>query len=119
MSFIKTAASTLVSAGKKGYKVGKRSARVARLNLTLKIERDKQLAYYQEIGQHVHMDQAGDVATSEKIRVLREKITLQERKIARLIEELNYLKQINSCNYCGYILDEGAKYCPRCSHPRK
>ena len=119
MSFIKTATSTLVSAGQKGYKVGKRGARLASLNLSLKIERNKQTAYYQEIGEFVHIDQTGDIASSEKIKVLREKIMLQERKIVRLIEEVNYLKRINSCNYCGYILDDGAKYCPRCSHPRK
>lgn len=118
MSFIKAATSTLVSAGQKGFKIGRRSARMAKLNLTLKMERDKQRVYYQEIGQHVHINQTGDVTNSEKVRVLREKINIGERKINRIVEELNLLKRINSCSYCGHIIEVDTKYCPKCSYPR-
>ena len=119
MSFIKTATGTLMSMSKKGYKVGKRASKMAALNLQLKSERSKQQAYYQEIGEHVHIDKAGDTTSAQKIRILREKITMQERKIARLIEEINLLKRINSCIYCGHISGEDSKYCPKCSRPRK
>jgi len=118
MSFIKTTTSTLVSMGQKGYKIGKRGAKMASLNLQLKAERSKQQAYYQEIGEHVHIDKVDDATNSQKIRILREKITMQERKIARLIEEINLLKRINSCSYCGHISGEDTKYCPKCSRPR-
>ena len=118
MSFIKTATSTLVGMGKKGYKVGKRVSKMTTLNLALKAERNKQQAYYQEIGEHIHIDKIDDATNSQKIRILREKITMQERKIARLIEEINLLKRINSCIHCGHISGEDTKYCPKCSRPR-
>ena len=119
MSFIKTATGTFINIGQKGYKVGKRVTKMATLKLSLKVERDKQQAYYQEIGEHIHLDKVDDVVNSQKIRILREKITQQERKITRLVEEINLLKQINSCSYCGHISSENDKYCPKCSRPRK
>lgn len=118
MSFIKTATKSMVVIGQKGYKVGKRMTKLATLSLQLRLERDKQRAYYQEIGEHVHIDRTDEGVTAAKIKILREKIVLQERKIKRLITEINLLKQVNSCQYCGHISGEGAKYCPNCSRPR-
>ena len=119
MSFVRTVARSVLNASKEGYKVGRRLSKLAQLNITLKIERDKQQTYYKEIGEHVHIDKVSEVSSSPKIKTLREKIVVQERKITRLVEEINVLKQINSCTYCGYVSKENQKYCPKCSRPRK
>ena len=119
MSFVTTITSSLVRMSRVGYKIGKRTTKLAQLNLTLKVEREKLQACYQEIGEHVHHDKITEVSSSPKIKMLREKITLQERQIARLVEEINQLKRINSCSYCGHISGEESKYCPKCSRPRK
>jgi len=123
MSLFKSVAQSVMVIGKEGYKSGKRLSKLAHLNLTLKLERDKQKSYYKEIGEHVHNDQVGETVTSPKIKALRERIVLQERKIKGLIEEINRLKQINRCTHCGYVSNswsgEEYKYCPKCSRPRK
>jgi|GEM_PF-2460118 len=123
MSLFKSVTRSVIVVGKEGYKVGKRLSKLAQLSITLKIEQDKQKSYYKEIGEHIHNDQVGELATSSKIKILREKIIIQERKIKELVEEVNMLKQINSCSYCGYVSNswnsEEAKYCPKCSRARK
>lgn len=127
MSLFKSVTHSVVVVGKEGYKVGKKLSKLAQLSVTLKLEQDKQRSYYKEIGEHVHNDQVSEITTSSKIKILREKITMQERKIKRLVEEINMLKQINSCTYCGYISSawdnsvsgEAYKHCPKCSRPRK
>jgi len=119
MSFVKTVARSVMRASREGYKVGKRLSKLTQLTITLKIERDKQKSYYKEIGEHVHIDKVNEVSSSPKIKRLREKIVIQERKITQLVEEINVLKQINSCTYCGYVGKENHKYCPKCSRPRK
>ena len=119
MSLVKTVMRTVVGAGIEGQKVVRRLSKVAHLNLTLKIERDKQKSYYREIGEHVHNDQINEISSSPKIKALREKIIIQDRKIGRLVEEINVSKQINRCTYCGYVGKENQKYCSQCSRPRK
>jgi len=131
MSLLKSVTRSVVIIGKEGYKAGRRLSKLAQLSITLKLEQDKQRAYYKEIGEHVHNDQVNEVATSSKIKILREKIVTQERKIKKLVEEVNMLKQISSCTYCGYVSNswgsswnnsmggEEHKICPRCSRPRK
>jgi len=119
MSLVRIVARSVMRASKEGYRVGKRLSKFAQLNITLKIERDKQKRYYKEIGEHVHLDQINEMSSSPKIKQLREKIVLQERAIVRLVEEINVLKRINTCTYCGYIGKEDQKYCPKCSRPRK
>jgi len=119
MSLIRILARSVMDASREGYKVGKRLSKFAQLNIALKVERDKQKSYYKEIGEHVHIDKISDVSSSPKIKILRERIVTQERKIARLVEEINVLKQIDSCAYCGYVSKENQKYCPKCSRPRK
>ena len=119
MSVVKAVTKVVISSGKQGKKSVKRLSRLAKLTLTLKIEKDKQNLLYQEIGQHVHLDQPIDLSHSAKIRTLREKITLQESKIKRLIVQINKLKKINICLHCGSALQEEQKFCPKCSRPRK
>ena len=119
MSMFKTVAKVMVSSGIKGQKSVKRLSRIAKLQLNLKLEKDKQNLLYQEIGQHVHVDQVTDVMHSVKIRSLREKITMQENKIKRLVTQINRLKKVNICLFCGNTLLEEQKYCPKCSRPRK
>jgi len=119
MSFIKVVARSVMGASIEGHKVVRRLSKLAQLNMTLKVERDKQKSYYKEIGEHVHIDQVNEMSSSPKIKTLREKIVQQERKITRLVEEINVLKRINSCNHCGYVSKEDQKYCPKCSRPRK
>lgn len=119
MSLVRIVARSFFNVSKEGYRVGRRLSKFAQLNITLKIERDKQKSYYKEIGEHVHIDKITDVSASPKIKILREQIVMQERKIARLVEEINVLKQLNSCAYCGYVGKENQKYCPKCSRPRK
>ncbi|MCL1989477.1 MAG: hypothetical protein FWG67_01175 [Defluviitaleaceae bacterium] len=119
MSLIKLVARSVIGASKEGYKVGKRLSKLAQLSLTLKVERDKKKSYYKEIGEHVHNDQVSETASSPKIKALRENIVGQERKIKGLVEEINALKQLNSCAYCGYVSKETYQYCPKCSRPRK
>ena len=119
MSLVKTVARCVMNASIEGHKVVKRWSKIAQLNITLKIERDKQKSYYKEIGEHVHIDKVNEISSSQKIRSLREKIAMQDRKIAHLIEEINNSKRINSCTYCGYVSKEDQKYCPKCSRPRK
>ena len=119
MSFTKTVTRSVVRASIEGQKVVRRWSKMAQLNITLKIERDKQKSYYKEIGEHVHIDKINEVSSSPKIKALRERIVMQERKIARLVGEINALKQINSCTYCGYVSKEDQRYCPKCSRPRK
>ena len=119
MSFVKVVARSLIGAGVQGQKAVRHLSKIARLNLALKVEREKQKSLYKEIGEHVHHDKVTDVSVSTKIRNLREKLGAQERTIAKLVEEINVLKRINSCSYCGYVAREEFKYCPRCSRPRK
>jgi len=119
MSLVRIVARSVMKASREGYRVGKRLSKFAQLNITLKIERDKQKRYYKEIGEHVHLDKIDEVSSSAKIKILRENIVIQERKVARLVEEINILKRINTCTYCGYIGKEDQKYCPKCSRPRK
>lgn len=119
MSLVKTVTHSVMNASIEGHKVVRRWSKLAQLNISLKIERDKQKSYYKEIGEHVHIDQITEMSSSSKIRALREKIVMQERKIVRLIEEINILKRLNSCAYCGYVSKEDQKYCPKCSRPRK
>ena len=115
MSFVKTVTRSVIGASIEGQKVVRRLSKLAQLNLTLKTERDKRESYYKEIGKHVHIDQVNEASSSPKIKTLRENIVIQERKIAKLVEEINVLKQINSCNYCGYVSKDNQKYCPKCS----
>jgi len=115
----KTVAKVMVSSGIKGQKSVKRLSRMAKLQLNLKLEKDKQNLLYQEIGQHVHVDHITDVTHSVKIRNLREKITMQENKVKRLVTQINRLKKVNICLFCGNTLQEEQKYCPKCSRPRK
>jgi len=115
MSFVKTVARSVVGASIEGHKVVRRLSKIAQLNLTLKTERDKQESYYKEIGKHVHIDQVNEASSSPKIKALREKIVLQERKITKLVEEINVIKRIDSCNYCGYVSKDNQKHCPKCS----
>ena len=119
MSFVNTVMRSVIGASIEGQKVVRRLSKLVQLNITLKMERDKQKSYYKEIGEHVHIDQINEVSSSSKIKILRERIVLQERKITKLVEEINVLKQINSCTYCGYVSKEDQKYCPKCSRPRK
>ena len=119
MSFVRTVARSLIDASVEGGKVVRHFSKMARLNIALKLEREKQKGIYKEIGEHVHHDTVSDVSGSSKIRALREKVQTQERAIARLVEQINLLKQINSCSYCGHVAREDFKYCPRCSRPRK
>lgn len=119
MSFIRTVSRSLIDASLEGQKVVRHLSKLARLNITLKFEREKQKSIYKEIGAHVHHDKVTDVSGSAKMRDLREKLQTQERNIARLVEKINLLKRINSCSYCGHVAREEFKYCPRCSRPRK
>jgi len=123
MSLFKSVAKSVVGVGKEGYKTGKRLSRLAQLNLTLKLERDKQRNYYKEIGEHVHNDQIEEKHISPKIKVLREKIVFQERKIKGIVEEINRLKQLSRCTYCGYVSHSwngsGGEHCPKCLRSRK
>jgi len=119
MSLINTITRSVASASVKGHKVAKRWSNILQLNLNLKIERDRQKAYYKAIGEHVHIDKVGEVASSPKIKELREKIFIQERKITQLVEAINNLKSINSCPNCSYISKDAQKYCPNCSRLRK
>ena len=119
MSFVRIVARSMMRASVEGQKVVKRVSKIAQLNITLKMERDRQKEYYKEIGEHVHNDQINEVSSSPKIKRLREQIVLQDRKITNLVEEINVLKQINRCTYCGYIGKVDQKYCPQCSRPRK
>lgn len=119
MSFVRIVARSLIDAGLEGQKVVRHLSKMARLNITLKIEREKQKNIYKEIGAHVHHDKVTDVSGSAKMRNLSEKLQTQERSIARLVEQINLLKRINSCSYCGHVAREEFKYCPRCSRPRK
>ena len=119
MSFVRTVARSLIGASLEGQKVVRHFSKMARLGIILKIEREKQKSIYKEIGEHVHNDKVTDVSSSAKIRSLREKVQAQERIIAQLIEQINLLKRINSCSYCGHVAREDFKYCPRCSRPRK
>jgi len=119
MSLVKTVTRSVMSASMEGQKVVRRWSKLAQLNFTLKMERDKQKSYYKEIGEHVHIDQINEVSSSPKIKALREKIVMQERKIAQLVEKINIVKRINSCTYCGHVSKENQKYCPKCSRPRK
>ena len=119
MSLVRTVARSVIRASREGYKIGKRLSKLTQLNVALKMERDRQKAYYKEIGEHVHINKVSDVSSSPEIKRLRDKIVIQERKVTRLVEEINVLKQINSCTYCGYVGKENHKYCPKCSRPRK
>jgi len=114
MGVLTTVTKGLISVGKQGYAVGKKASKYAQLNLRLKIERDKQQGFYEEIGKFIHHGQDASAASSEQVRFLREKITISERKILRLVEEINIMKQISSCPYCGYVGNENQKYCGRC-----
>jgi len=119
MSLVKTVTRSVMSASMEGQKVVRRLSKLAQLNISLKMERDKQKSYYKEIGEHVHIDQINEVSSSPKIKMLREKIVTQERRIKKLVEEINVLKRINSCNHCGYVSKVDQLYCPKCSRPRK
>lgn len=118
MSLVKTIAHSVIGVGKEGYKKGKRISKLAQLTITLKIEQDRQKSYYKEIGEHVHNDHINEPASSPKIKNLREKIVMQERKIKKLVEEINASKRLNSCTYCGYVSKEEYIYCPKCSRAR-
>lgn len=119
MSFVRTVARSLIDASVEGQKVVRHLSKMARLNINLKIEREKQKKIYKEIGAHVHHDKVTDVSGSAKMKNFREKLQMQERSIARLVEQINVLKRINSCAYCGHVARAEFKYCPRCSRPRK
>ena len=119
MSFVKTVARSLIGASVEGQKVVRHFSKLARLNITLKIEREKQKKIYQEMGAHIHHDKVADGSKTAKMRHLREKLGMQEKNIAQLVEKINLLKRINSCSYCGYVAREEFKYCPRCSRPGK
>ena len=94
MRFVKIVTRSVIGASIEGHKVIRRLSKLAQLNVTLKMERDKQESYYKEIGEHVHKDQVNEMSSSPKIKTLREKILLQEQKITRLIEEIKALKQL-------------------------
>ena len=119
MSFVKSVARSLIETSVESQKVVRHLSKMAKLNLVLKIEREKKKKLYKEIGEHVHNAKVQDVSDSAKIKTLRDRIGKQEQIISKLIEEINILKRINSCSYCGHVARENFKYCPRCSRPRK
>jgi len=114
MSLLKTLIRSFVGAGKTGFRVGKKYSKLVELNVSLRIERDKKKNYYKEIGEFVHNYKENDSGYAGKITAHREAIVECERKIIRLIDEINNLKKINSCKVCGSVYKEGANFCLTC-----
>ena len=123
MSLVKSVGHLVVKVGKKGFRVGRRLSQLAELNMSLRIEKDKQKAYYKEIGELVHIDQINAQIESPKIQALRKKIVVQERKINELVEKLNQLKRISSCIHCSHVshswLKDTQPFCPKCLKAKK
>ena len=116
---IKEFTKVVLSGSKKGQRTVKRLSKLAKLQLDLKVEKEKRDQYYKEIGQHVHLDQVSDVMNSMKIRTLREQITQQEGKMKTIINQINRLKKIHICAHCGHAVQVDQRYCTRCSRVRK
>jgi len=119
MSIMKSVKDTLIGAGKEGLKVGSKLTQVARLNLSLKIEQDKQRSLFQDIGLIVHYEDATSVESNHKIREIRDKIIEHQIEIDRIKIEIENLNKTNICTYCGYQTDQEQNFCPNCSKPRK
>ena len=109
----------VVDVSKKTGRETMRLAKLAKLNVDLKFEYGKQRDLFKEIGEHVHIGKIDDVQSSPKVRVLLERIAVSDAKIKALIGKINDVKRINSCEYCGYVIDSEKKYCPKCSRPQR
>jgi len=119
MDIVKTVARTMVSAGVEGHKVAKKLSKLAQLNISLQVEKDKQRSYYEEIGKLVHNENITNVTSSPMIKELREKIMMQDRVIEKLTDQINGIKKPSVCDYCGHVGKESEKYCSKCARPRK
>ena len=119
MSILKVITKTVVTGSVAGQRKVKKYSKLAKLQLELKIEKERKEEYFKEIGKHVHMDQSTDLNHSMKVRHLREQITTQDQKIKHIITQINRIKRINLCSHCGYAFADDHKFCTNCSRSRK
>lgn len=114
---MKTVVNYLGKTCEQGFKVGKKLTKLAGLNVALKMAQGRQKEHYREIGEHIHNQEAG--ATSSQITKIREQIVTEERRVRKLVEEINRVKRLESCANCGHVSKMDGKYCPKCSKVRK
>ena len=119
MSTIRAIRKTGLTIGRKTVKGTLKMAHLGKLTIDLNVAKAEQRKLFKEIGEHVHIGKIDSVHTSPKVKVLLDKIAICDARIRKLVKKINDVKRLNSCDYCGAVIDADAKYCPKCSRPQK
>ena len=119
MGFMKTTTRALIGASIEGHKVVRHLSKLAKLQLLLKIEKERQKSTYKEMGAYIHTHANADVLATPKVNQFKKQLKAQEEKMIELVDQINHTKKINRCSYCGHVAREAFKFCPRCKGARK